>query len=630
MGAFFSPRESGFPPSLEDAYRPLSCLKADQEAAVFLAQRRSDGLQVIVHAALDDMSQELQQNEARLLEKIAANEAPEARAFPRPIERCQADGTSILIREYIPGQSLEDLVESQTSRPGLPRREAVAYVCALLRLLSFLHRMDPPVIHRDIKPQNVIIDPKGGCHLIDLGISRQRLSEGDADTHVMGTRMTAPPEQFGYRPTDERSDIYSTGVLLRYCLTGEYDRSADEGLDPGLRRVVARATQFDPRRRYQSAEAMGNALRHGAQTKGARLRWLALLLVPLLLAAALLPGRARPGRFDRRGVYHFREPLLEQAVRQALGTPGKGLTAEDLAGVTTICIFGRQICQSDDEFQFMGEYTLPLREEDDSWRVNGGIRSLQDLAALPGLRSLSLYRQEIDDLSALKDTNIAHLGLGLNPLQDLTPLSGNGRVTSLNVTALPVEDLTVVATMPGLEVLEISGCPVTSLEGLRELPLRRLNLANVPSEDFGAVASLDRLQSLTVNKMSPQLLEALKETPLAELEITGEEWLPLDRLNALPGLRRLEYRAAEPRSYGGTALELAALEQLDLRNLRMPSLQCLSGLRALRTLAIRECECESLEGLSGLESLERVLCSPEQAEALRTLYPERNWRTEAE
>ena len=119
-----------------------------------------------------------------------------------------------------------------------------------------MHTLTPSLLHRDIKPQNVIVDSFGKCHFIDLGISRFLNSSKTSDTLVMGTRLTAPPEQFGYQQTDLRSDIYSLGILLLYCITGEYkpENAVLMELSEPVRQIVTKATMFDPDKRYQTTE----------------------------------------------------------------------------------------------------------------------------------------------------------------------------------------------------------------------------------------------------------------------------------------------------------------------------------------------------------------------------------------
>ena len=631
MRELFSFGCEGFPDWLKPEYRCLSCLKADEVSSTYLAEAADGRGKVIVKTAEDAEGAALLRNEQRLLSLIARSERPEAAAFPRAIALVESNGACALVRDFVPGQSIEAIVESRASRPGMSRNEALDCAISLLEQLAFLHGLNPPIIHRDIKPQNVILDPQGHCHLIDLGISRQQRASDAADTQVMGTRLTAPPEQFGFRQTDARSDIYSAGVLLRYCLTGDYGERAEEALPGDLRRIVRRATRFDPARRYRRAEDMLSALRL-ARRMSRRLTPTRAVSVVLLLAAlfaglcCVLAPKPIPGSFDQRGVYHFQEPLIEQAVRAQLGIPERDLTAEDLMQVYALHIFGKLIYEDDDAFLFLSGFTTPWNDAiEESWRENGGIESLADLSAMPNLEALSLYRQNIRDISALRDTRIARIGLGLNPLSDISPLANNPNIEYLNLTALEISGTGVLATLPALRSLEISGTPLRDLHGLESLPLRRLNLHNVNPMSYEPVAAMESLESVTVSKLHPDLLKALSGLRIKSLEVTNAVDTSIADLEVLGTLERLLFRSEVPLPLEDAPFSFPRLRSLDLRNVSIPSLKCLSNLSALETLYIFDMECESYEGLENLRKLSNIICTAEQKRMLQAKYPSAGW-----
>jgi len=616
-------------PAALTGYRCVSCLKAGARAATYLAESAKTGARVIVKVSDDPDDVRQIRNEARLMGMIRATGRRQAGSFPAVERLVETDGQAILVRAYIPGQTVDACVETRADRPGMPAGEALACTANVLELLSFLHNMDPPVIHRDIKPQNIVIAPDGQCHLIDLGISRLHSEDDDMDTRVMGTRLTAPPEQFGYRQTDARSDIYSAGVLLRYCLTGEYGEDADRQLPRDIRRIIERATMFDPALRYQRAEDMLRAIRRLQRAPSARKRKgraaaaFAAIAVCLLTAFFAAPG----GHFDLRGVYHFREPLIERAVRQALGEPSRGLTQADLGDVTSIVIFGKYIASQPNEFCFLAEYTLPYywSEAGDLWLENGGISSLQDIPRLTGLETLGLYRQEIRDIGALKDTGVVSLGLGFNPLSDLTPLGGNASIRTLNLTCLPLSDIDVLSTLPELRSLDLDGTQVRQLDPLAGLPIETLNLVNTACDDYDALTDMHAFSALSINKTPPALVDALAQTGLDTLIVTGEDHWPLETLDALKDLERLDYRTSRPTALDGSPMELPGLKELTLRNVSCTSFMFLSPLASLESLDITECAFESCAGLDALPALRNVTATEAQAAAIDAAFPGHVW-----
>ena len=126
------------------------------------------------------------------------------------------------------------------------------------RILAQLHRAEPPIIHRDIKPGNIILTEDGTVKLLDMNAARQ-LSEGkEADTRLLGTAGYAAPEQYGFAQSDARTDIYAAGVLMNVLRTGCLPQEKLAG--GSLRRIVRKCTHIDPNRRYASAGELLAAL----------------------------------------------------------------------------------------------------------------------------------------------------------------------------------------------------------------------------------------------------------------------------------------------------------------------------------------------------------------------------------
>ncbi len=172
-----------------------------------------------------------------------------------------------LVMEYIEGQTLETYL----GRQGLPTQLAVSYMDQLCAVLDYLHRQNPPVIFRDLKPGNIMVKPTGEIKLIDFGIARFFKPGQTHNTVNLGTPGYASPEH-GSGQTDNRSDIYSLGVLLLQLVTG-YDptlaqvpyllppaRSLNPLAPPVIEDAVRRATQMTPALRFQTVADFRRAL----------------------------------------------------------------------------------------------------------------------------------------------------------------------------------------------------------------------------------------------------------------------------------------------------------------------------------------------------------------------------------
>ena len=173
-----------------------------------------------------------------------------------------------VVMEYVHGKTLLQLVEERGPSVEL----AISTGIRLCDALAELHEaFDSPVIHRDVKPSNIMLSGER-LVLLDLGIAREMHSEARRDTMCFGTPGYAPPEQFGYGQTDARSDVYAAGMVIAFCLTGKNENEAlrsREFLDPGvpgeLSEILTNATRFDPDARYASAREMGERLRQIAE-----------------------------------------------------------------------------------------------------------------------------------------------------------------------------------------------------------------------------------------------------------------------------------------------------------------------------------------------------------------------------
>ncbi len=155
--------------------------------------------------------------------------------------------------EYINGTTLEYRVENGGV---LPVSEAKAILCQVCDGLTALHQNG--IIHRDVKPSNVMLTNDGTVKLIDFDISRLNKPMQTRDTTILGTEGYAAPEQFGFAQTGARADIYACGVLLNYLLTG---RLPNERLYQGaLTAVILQCTEMDESKRFQSAAELKQML----------------------------------------------------------------------------------------------------------------------------------------------------------------------------------------------------------------------------------------------------------------------------------------------------------------------------------------------------------------------------------
>lgn len=166
--------------------------------------------------------------------------------LPHIYEVIAKDNECIIIEEYIHGETLSQKISAKALSP----QTAVELMLSLCQALKILHTCEPPIIHRDIKPDNIMISNDGVLKLMDFNIARTYTSNQTKDTEYMGTAGFAAPEQFGFQQTDVRTDIYSCGVLYNYLLT--QNMPTDIMAPSPYAAIIRKCISLDPKDRYQS------------------------------------------------------------------------------------------------------------------------------------------------------------------------------------------------------------------------------------------------------------------------------------------------------------------------------------------------------------------------------------------
>jgi serine/threonine protein kinase len=289
---------------LNERYEIIRWLADGGQSTVYLAaDTRTFNRQVVVKVyklAADSSEASLQQFEASARMLAQLNHP----GIVQVIDYFVSDeGKPVLVTEYIQGETLAERMVGQWY--GLPEAQVLDLADQLCDVLGYLHRQDPPIIYRDLTPRNIILTASDRVKLIDFGIARTFKQDKATDTEPLGTAGYAPPEQHGKGQTGPYSDIYSLGATLLHALTG-YDPSltpfvlprADrihgdlKAVSPHIADAIARATQLEISKRFQSVEELRRALRRKGLATASRSAQVGLVAAGLAVVLLLCGGMA--------------------------------------------------------------------------------------------------------------------------------------------------------------------------------------------------------------------------------------------------------------------------------------------------------------------------------------------------
>jgi len=191
-------------------------------------------------------------------------------ALPRIVDIIETPRLIYVVMDYVEGESLNKILEEY----GAQSQDLVIdWAKQLCKVLDYLHTLNPPIIYRDMKPSNIILQPNGTIKLLDFGIAREYKTNSSADTVSLGTKGYAAPEQFGGNgQSDTRTDIYCLGVTLYHLITGQnpcdppYElypiRNWNPTLSGGVEKIILKCTQLNPADRYQNCTDLFYAFEH--------------------------------------------------------------------------------------------------------------------------------------------------------------------------------------------------------------------------------------------------------------------------------------------------------------------------------------------------------------------------------
>ena len=553
---------------------------------------------------------------------------------PRVVLRRDTDDRCCLIRDYVDGVTLEAYAENV----GFIREEDIARIgIAILTELQPLHALPEPVIHRDIKPKNILLtnselyrkatfskERPPLITLIDYDTARTFKKNATNDTQFLGTLETAAPEQYGFAQSDVRTDIFGVGKTLIFLATGSYDATALETrrYSHRLKRLLYSCVSLNKDDRPDSAESMIRSLRQILKKDTIHER-----------LCRFIPGN-----------HAFDGSFVEMP--EAHGRHRKAIVAAVIVAVAAVGVgaffLGRMTGNG-------GEYdnlTLGQNESGDTWdpaRTPAPTHSPGETVDFGGSKTMELAVRtalgadkdkpvtygdlaEIDSIFAIGDQsfsdadsyrntdnedqllrytgpyeNTETVTVGTGDIKDLSLLTEMPNLRRVFLSHQPVSDIEPLS-WSRLEDLAIVDCPVMEYRPLSRLKnLERLVLMGCRGRDVTFLSELPALTKLCIGRMDLTSLRVLQGLPITELQF--EKCFLDDGLygviGELPQLTKLTlWNTTEEivKKIGGSQ----TLQRLEIYWTQMKDLTSIGYMPSLRDLALN---CATLGSMKGIENL---------------------------
>lgn len=614
----FSYDDSNFIPSvIRKSYDLISCLKHTPEKQVYLVADISTVEKMILKCATGK-SVELLETEYNFL---LNQNFP---FLPTVIFGQKIGENFYLIRKYYEGITLEAYVE----RHGLlPVNEALSIIRTIAMYIGQLHNQNPPVLHRDIKPQNFLYTSDGDYKFIDMETVKLYDASLDYDTVVIGTRKTAAPEQFGYQQSSIKTDIYGLGILLVYLLTGNYSLKDNNlaSLPFTLQKIVHKCTYFDPGKRYKNIASLCKDIslyqRFRLRAVSIRLIFFIILLLSVS-SSVLIYNITKEQTYTENASVEFANPNIERAARFYLNKDDtEPVSAEELSTIKALLISGDQIFSNwNNHHDFHTEkwYEAALIEEESA------TYSLDDLIYFTSLEDLALDMQNINDISALKGLPLKRVSLMRNNITDVSTLASVTSLEHVMLTDNPIASLEGFENLTNLHTLLIMNTDVSDLMPVKNCPLTELDraLTNVYEYDF--LPFLHNLTTLKVSHIRQKEIKTFNSlTYLKQLTLMDSEITSLHELSSLKNLIFLDLTGCIWLENIEGVENFSNLEYLAIAYTNIADISLLSNVTTLHCLEPSYAPIKDFTPLLDCPFLDSMYIDSKSAKAARTQLEDR-------
>jgi len=511
------------PESILSKYNFFECIQITDNSMTYLIEH-----QVLKVAYVLKIYKNIHQaNEYKILSQYTHSGIP--KIYDVLIEK----GKTFVVLEYFQGTTLDNITKQYNE---LTEKKLLNIVLQMCEILSFLHKQTPPIIHKDIKPENVIIDINDQIKLIDFGSARIVKENQSTDTVLLGTHGYAAPEQYGFKQTDQRTDIYALGVMIDELAENFKMKRSKE-----FNHIISKCKEIDPDNRFNSVDEITNGIKEIKKPFYKKKKYIMKMTILISFICCIFFYKLF---FSFSDVYKFKSEVIAEAVSVQLDKDINRLTLDDLESITDITIWGENIVEDQEKLiweSIPSNYVSAIIIDDIRYTRRGKIDTLEDLKNMHNLYSLTLVKQKITDLSPIEKLSIVHLVLNDNEIEDISILKDMKSLYTLEVGGNPISDFSVIHNLSNLGELDISDTNfIDSMTlfgdniGVRSLIAKNLDLSNI---DF--LKNMHTLERLNLENNKIMDISALAKFDRLEYFNIAEN--PIDDISIVNSMKNLKY-----------------------------------------------------------------------------------------
>ena len=478
-----------YPSDFEYLYDQIECLKSDSGKETFLVVSKKDNEYYIAKC--------YNKKKYSFIPEIFIPIMLNHDGIPKHIGNYENDDYFIVVREFVEGVTLDRYVTENK----LSDNDKLSICDKLADILIYLHNQEKPVIHRDIKPENIIVKENGDIFLIDFDIARTYKNEKETDTVFFGTKVYAPPEQYGFEQTDQKSDIYSFGRLMHYMFYGD-PKKEEVTIDKRIKTVIDKCTSFSPTDRYSSMKDVKNDLSNNNQNKTIIISTLAIIAIVAFLFLVFIGKNFEPTKEP----VTFKEKVVEEAVRLQLGiNETDPIYEDDLLNVKKIIMLGNEAFKNTSDTYNHGPDDI----------IVGRIKTLDDFKMLPNVETVCVGMQNAIDISGLIFCkNLQSLELKHVRFKELSPLRKLENLNALFIFDTAVTDITMLNNLKHLEHLDVGCTDITEINKIGVFPnLKELSIKMLGLYSLDGIELMTKIEVVWLNGSGIGDISALAKLP---------------------------------------------------------------------------------------------------------------------